>query len=521
MKKLPIGIQHFPTLIVDGYLYVDKTELIHRLITEQRGHFLSRPRRFGKSLLCSTFAAVFQGKKELFKDTWIAQSDYDWQNYPILWFDFSTIVGHDAETVERSLQSALIYAAADVGITLEAGPSPVDTFISLIRHASHKQEVVIIIDEYDHPLLKVLDKSSELVKIRDLLSEFYTVIKSLGRLIRYVFVTGVSKFSKVSLFSGMNNLQDITLDPSYATLAGISEPELHTYYAEWITATAKKRNETPQYTCELIRKWYNGYCFSRAPDAVKVYNPVSLHLFFKEAELSNFWFGTATPTFAIDLISSQNYPILNLEQGVTIGASLNEHHEVTQINLIPLLFQTGYLTITHFDEESQTYNLAFPNEEVRRSFFDHLLNGLTKLDETQLGLHFAQLNHALQSNNLKEFFRGLNTLFAEIPYLLHIAKEAYYHSLIYLIIRAMRVRVEPEVAMSMGRLDLVVFINNTLYIFEFKFDASAQEALNQIIHTRYADRYKSAGKKIILVGASVNRQKRIIDDWIQQEVDSA
>lgn len=515
MKKLPIGVQHFPTLIREGFLYVDKTQLIYRLITEQRGHFFSRPRRFGKSLLCSTLAAIFQGKRDLFKDTWIATSDYEWQNHPILWFDFSTLVGRDKESVERSLQSALVYAAADAGISLSPGSSPVDSFISLIRQASQEKEVVIIIDEYDHPLLKVLDNESELVKIRDVLNEFYTVIKSLNRFIRYVFVTGVSKFSKVSLFSGMNNLQDITLDPNYATLAGISEIELNDNYSEWIKATAKKRDEGPEYTRELIRKWYNGYCFSRAPQAEKVYNPVSLHLFFDEAQLSNFWFGTATPTFAIDLIRSQNYPVLNLEQGITIGSSLDQHHEVSQINLIPLLFQTGYLTIQHFDEEAQTYHLAFPNEEVRRSFFDHLLTGFTKLDETQLGLHFTQLTHALRSKNLKEFFEGLNVLFAEIPYSLHIAKEAYYHSLIYLIIRGLRLKVESEVATSMGRMDLVVFENNTLFIFEFKFDASAKEALEQILHTGYADRYKGTGKKIVLVGASVNREKRRIEDWTE------
>lgn len=518
MKKLPIGIQHFPTLVQDGYLYVDKTALIHRLITEQRGHFLSRPRRFGKSLLCSTLAAIFQGKKELFKGTWIETSDYDWCQHPVLWFDFSTIVGRDKETVERSLQSALLYAAADAGISLAAGPSAVDTFISLIRQAADHQEVVILIDEYDHPLLKALDNDQELVKIRDLLSEFYTVIKSLGRFIRYVFVTGVSKFSKVSLFSGMNNLKDITLDSNYATLAGVCEHELHEYYAEWIEQTAKKRNEPSQHTCELMQKWYNGYCFSTRPNAAKVYNPVSLHFFFETARLSNFWFGTATPTFAINLIRSQNYPILNLEQGVTIGTSLDEHHEVTQINLIPLLFQTGYLTIAHFDEANQTYHLVFPNEEVRRSFFDHLLTGLTKLDETQLGIHFTQLLNSLHSQNLKEFFLDLNALFAEIPYSLHVAKEAYYHSLIYLIIRSLRVKVEPEIATSMGRLDLIVFVNSILYIFEFKFDDSASAALDQIIQTGYADRYKRIGKKIVLVGASVNREKRMIDDWIEHSV---
>ncbi len=515
MKKLPIGIQHFPTLVRDGFLYVDKTKLIHRLITEQRGHFFSRPRRFGKSLLVSTLAQIFQGKKELFAGTWIASSDYEWTPYPVLWFDFSTVVGSTREAVAESLQNALVYAAADIGVELEAGQTPIDTFIALIRKVASRQEVVILIDEYDHPLLKVLDDSEELVRIRDLLSEFYTVIKSLGRFIRYVFVTGVSKFSKVSLFSGMNNLKDITLDPHYATLGGVSEAELHQYYGAWLQESAKKRKETEKQTAELIRLWYNGYCFSGLSHAEKVYNPVSLHFFFESGRLANFWFSTATPAFAIDVIRSQNYPILNLEQGITIGASLDEHHEVTQINLIPLLFQTGYLTITHFDEPSQTYTLNFPNEEVRRSFFDHLLTGLTRLDETQLGVHFNQLAQALHAQNLDEFFSILNVLFAEIPYSLHLAKEAYYHSLIYLIIRALKVKVEPEVATSMGRLDLVVSVDSMRYIFEFKFGATAQSALDQIVERGYADRYKNSGKKTVLVGVSINRERRMIDDWVQ------
>ncbi len=518
MKKLPIGIQHFPTLIHDGFLYVDKTQLIHRLINEQRGHFLARPRRFGKSLLCSTLLTIFQGKKELFKECWISTSEYQWPCHPVLWFDFSTLIGRDKKTVERSLQNALIYAATDIGITLTPEASPVDTFISLVRQASLEGEVVIIIDEYDHPLLKLLDNKQELIQIRDLLSEFYTAIKSCSRFIRYVFITGVSKFSKVSLFSGMNNIQDITLNPNYATLTGVTEIELRKNYVEWIETVAAKREEPITQTYDLMRKWYNGYCFSTLNDTEKVYNPVSLHNFLESGRLSNFWFGTATPTFAIDLIRRQNYPIMNLEGEVTIGASLDEHHEVTQISLIPLLFQTGYLTIQHFDEINQTYKLTFPNEEVRRSFFDHLLTELTKLNETQLESHFLELDSALHSKDLKNFFDSLNILLAEIPYSIHIAKEAYYHSLIYLIIRALKVKVQPEVLTSRGRMDLVAEVDNIFYIFEFKFGPTAKEALEQIIQKGYADRYKNLKKKVILVGISISRKKRKIDDWIEQEL---
>lgn len=514
MKKIPIGIQHFPALIEEGYLYVDKTQHIYHLLAD-RGHFFSRPRRFGKSLLISTLASIFQGKRELFQDTWIGSSDYQWQNYPTIWLDFSTLAGQDKDSIELSLQQALIYAAEDASISLSKGITTIDTFIALIRNAAKQNPAVILIDEYDHPLLKMLDNPAELIKTRNLFNDFYSVIKALNRYVRYVFITGVSKFAKVSLFSGMNNLHDITLDSNYATLAGITENELLQYYPAWITQTAQKREEPESDVLTLMRLWYNGYCFSKAKVPSKVYNPVSLHLFFQEASLSNFWFSTATPTFAIDLIRSENYPVINFENDVKIGLSLEENHEVNYPHLIPLLFQTGYLTIKHYDEQNQIYSLNFPNEEVRLSFFNHLLIGFTKLDETQLSSHFTYLTLALQNQRLEEFFSVLNVLLAEIPYTLHIAKEAYYHSLIYLIMRGLKVKVEAEVSTSLGRLDLIVDEKDKIYIFEFKFDISAQEALSQILQKEYFARFQNHQKKIILVGVKINRIKRKIDEWAE------
>lgn len=519
MKKLPIGIQHYPLLVEKKFLYVDKTKLIYQLINGQMGHFLSRPRRFGKSLIVSTLATLFQGKKEFFNDTWIGTSDYSFESFPVIWLDFSLLFGNDAESLQDSLQEALLFAAKELGIEITPGTTPAQTFVSLIRSASTKKRVVILIDEYDHPLLKVLENPGELVKVRDLFKEFYTVIKSLNRNIHYAFLTGVSKFSKVSLFSGMNNLNDITLDPEYSTLAGITEEELDAYYAPWIAEAAAKRNETLQEIREAMKKWYNGYCFSRLPNAKKVYNPLSLHLFFQEYSLSNFWFSTATPTFAIKLIKSENYPVVNLESGVSIGASLDDHHEVTRPNLIPLLFQTGYLTIDHYDEATQNYHLKFPNQEVKRSFFNHLLMGFTELDESNLTTHFRTLAKSLAEKNLKDFFEALNILFAEIPYSLHIAKESYYHSLIYLVLRSLKFKVESETPSSLGKLDMVVFQDHKIFIFEFKFNGSAQEAVDQIIEKGYASSYKNSGKEIILIGANINRQKRAIDDWITFELE--
>lgn len=512
-KKLPLGLQHFPHLIADECLYVDKTQLLYRLIEESRGHFLSRPRRFGKSLLISTLASLFQGKRELFATTWIASSSFSWLCHPVIWLDFSTLAGATIEELEDSLQRALQRAAEEMGCRLALGRTSMDTFMEFISQSAGDTGVVVLIDEYDHPLLRLQQKPDSLPAVRDWLSNFYGVIKAFNRYIRYAFVTGVSKFAKVSLFSGMNHLKDITLDPHYATLLGITEAELRSYYTNWLEAAAEERSSSVEEMIALLRHWYNGYCFSGAPGTTRVYNPVSLHLFFSEMRLANYWFSTATPTFAVNLIRTQNYPVAQLEKGVFIGSSLEELHEVTHPHLLPLLFQAGYLTIDGFDESKQLYQLSFPNEEVRRSFFDHLIKGFTEFDETQLSLHLPLLLQSLRAGDLGEFFEGLNLFFAEIPYALHLAKEAYYHSLIYLLLRALGLRVELEMATSLGRLDLALFVEERIYLFEFKCDSSAQSALAQIHAKGYANRYISSGKTLWLVGVNINRSLRRIEEW--------
>ncbi len=515
MKPLPIGIQDFAILRQEGFLYVDKTELILQLISVRQGLFFSRPRRFGKSLLLSTFASIFKGHKDLFRGLWIEKVSYDWESYPVIYLDLSEVYAHSPEMLKNSLNQRLIDIAKEYQVALECDPYPAENLIRLIRALNKGKGVVVLIDEYDHPLLSHVKDRELSEQNREILHDFFSVIKSQGKQIRFAFVTGVSKFAKVSLFSGMNNLKDISFDPAFSTLAGISEVELTRNYEDYIQKAAKQRDENLNETRMHMKNWYNGYNFSTSNQPVHVYNPVSLHLFLDVAILKHFWFSTATPTFAIDLLREQSFPIIDLEEGIIAGPELEEQHDIHRMNLIPLLYQTGYLTIVKYEEGAGKYHLKFPNLEVRSSFMNHLLGGLTDLSGSQMMPYFDTLSKSLEEHDLETFIFELNSFFAEVPYTLHIQKEAYYHSLIFLILRSLNLSVEPEVLTSHGRLDLAVTQGKHIYIFEFKIGSSAQSALDQIKKRKYLERYMNLGKSVILAGININTQERKITDWIE------
>lgn len=516
LKVLPVGEQYFPKLILEHYQYVDKTELLWRMITNGSGYFFARPRRFGKSLLTSTLAALFRGEKELFTSLWLGQQDYIWPQYPVIQLDFSEVYAQSGEMTKSSLNRCLADIAVSYGQTLELDSYPAASFIRLIRLLDQGAGVVVLIDEYDKPIVNQLENALLSQINREILSDFFSVIKSQSAHIRFAFVTGVSKFAKVSLFSGMNNLIDISLEPAYATLAGISEKEIEHYYGGHFAAAAQQRSQTPEAIRELVRKWYNGYRFGRDDSTEKVYNPVSLHRFLSSCQLSNYWFGTATPTFAIELIRKHNYSVPNLETNATIGMALEENHDSEQLDVLALLFQTGYLTIAAFDEKTLTYRLAFPNEEVRLSFYDHLFKTFIALEPSALRPIADGMKQALAERDLETFFMLFNQLLDEIPYPIQIHKEAYYHSLILIVLRTLDLEVQAEVVTSRGRLDLMLSSQETLYIFEFKIDSSAESALQQIEARGYGTRYQRNGKTITLVGVNFDRQRRAIDAWCQK-----
>jgi Predicted AAA-ATPase/PD-(D/E)XK nuclease superfamily len=515
-KKLPVGVQDFPSLIKDGQAYVDKTELIYRLLHENRFYFLSRPRRFGKSLLVSTLATLFRGERDLFEGTWIAGSDYDWPVHPVLKLDFSILDGRSPEQLGDSLNRLLIREAAALGIKVAAQPRPAETLTEIVTQLSKTIPVVVLVDEYDSPLVDALTNPQLLQANRTEMQAFFKVFKTLQGQLRFLFLTGVSRFSKVSLFSGLNSLSDLSLRSDYNALLGLTEAEIINNFDSHIVDLAQKQNISTDALVTTMRRWYNGYLFAQANHTERVYNPWSLFNYLQTGQLKNYWFSSATPAFAIRLIRERNFPLANFEHPIEAGDEIEENYDPESVDLVSLLFQTGYLTIDRYESKTHTYFLRPPNEEVNRSLLTHLFRAFVQPEQWEVKPFLRQLRQALLDNNLHLFFECFNQLLADVPHQIHQPSESYYHSLLYLTVRMLGFDVDAEVSTSRGRIDMVVTTDPTLYLFEFKIDSSAKRALKQIRDNGYADRFASQDKPVTLVGASFSTKSRTIDDW--QEV---
>lgn len=511
--KLPIGIQDFEGMITDGYVYIDKTRMIYELITSGKPYFLSRPRRFGKSLLISTLAALFTGKRHLFKDLWIDQSDWEWLEYPMIRLDMSTINNNTPEMLENALIAELNKIAMQHQCTL-TGVTSSDYLSSLIDYFSQNQKVVVLIDEYDKPILDRINDDNIAIQNREILRRFYAILKARDADLKFVFLTGVTKFSKVSVFSGLNNLKDISLYENYSTLLGLTEQEITGCFTQDLEIIAKERGESLQVLLEMLKKWYNGYCFSQSSDAARVYNPLSVMSFLDTGRFNNYWFTTATPTFALKLIKENDYPAADFETGVIMGDNIDESYETNDMDLATLLYQTGYLTIGHYDETMKRYFLKYPNEEVRRSFTTHLLRDLTALSASRIEPQMYRLEKALRAEDFSTFFEEFNILLSSIPYVLQIPRESYYHSLLYAILRCLNFEVDSEVMTSRGRIDMTFISQNKIFIFEFKINSSAESAIAQIKELKYEQKYISPNRKIVLIGANFNTETKMISDWL-------
>lgn len=510
LKPLPVGIQTFRDIINGGFLYVDKTRYIYELIRHSKGvYFLSRPRRFGKSLLLSTLDEIFQGNKELFKGLWLHDSAYQWQKHPILRLDFSLHRIQTAEELEESIKRHLRRIAKDAGFVLEDGPYYAQ-FEELIRLLSREKQVVILVDEYDKPILDNINQSDEAMRIRDVLKGFYTVIKGLDANIRFVMLTGVSKFSRVGVFSGLNNLSDLTFRPYFATALGITEAELGEYFQEHIQNYCKSTGTAEEQFRTQIRQWYNGFCF--APDSESVYNPFSTLRLFEEQRFSNFWFETGSPTFLIKLITERDYDIQAIEKMELSELSFSTY-EIENLEILPLLFQSGYLTIKEYNATDRVYKLYYPNYEVENAFLAWLLGSFSAIEPGQSEGYLVQLVRALRAAELENFFEILQTFFAQIPYTLHLKHEKYYQTIFYLLFTLIGLRTEAEVTTNQGRIDAVVEMNDAVYLFEFKLDGDASEAIQQIKSNHYYQRYQQRAKKLLLIGVNFDSTKRTVGSW--------
>jgi hypothetical protein len=517
LPKFPTGQYYFPSLIDQGYTYVDKTHLLYRLIKEDPGCFLARPRRFGKSLLVSTLEALFLGRKELFKGLWIETSDYEWKKHPIIRLDLSGSSSGSPEKLEQSLKDTLITIAKQYGIEDIERELLSSTLESLVIEMFDRfGPVVILVDEYDYPLVHNTDELELAEKNRKLLQEFFANIKSQQKYLRFIFVTGVSQFTKVSLFSGLNYLETISFRKEYADLLGLTETEIKKYFTPNIRAIAKEKQTTETEILTLLKQWYNGYSYTQQHDAPRVYNPVSVFKFLKTGVLDNYWFSTGTPTMAVTLAKQQDFSLVDLEKEITAGKDLEETHDIGTISIPVLLYQTGYLTIRKFDPQTYTYFLDFPNEEVRRSFLEYLVRAFSSHPAEVQGIYYQLAQH-LKRHDFQKFFEVFNIYLASIPHFIHDNAESYYHSLLYLFLKTLGFKVNAEVPTSRGRMDMLLKTPTDIYVFEFKINKTAEEALNQIKEREYHAQFKLDKRPITLIGANFDTRSRTLTRWISEK----
>ena len=505
MKKLPIGRQEFSELIRDNCIYVDKTKYIFNLFN-QKYYFLSRPRRFGKSLLLNTIKEIFLGNREMFKGLWIYDK-IDWEPYPVIKISFSNI---EYKTVGLSvaISNELDRIAKNHNIRFEA--NEVDSkFRALIEQLAREKRVVILIDEYDKPIIDYLDDLSKAEENRDILKNFYSVIKDADKYIRFFFITGVSKFSKVSIFSDLNNLEDITIDENFSTLLGWTKEELDKYFPEYISQVKERYKGVFDDVMPVVKEWYDGYSWDGENF---VYNPVSLLNLFRKRVFNNYWFTTGTPTFLTKKIKNERYTAFDIEDRV-INVSLLDKYDLKNMSLLPLLFQTGYLTIKKYDIFRNTITLDYPNKEVADSFSTHILSELTigKLDKTDMLL--VDIVSTFTNNNIEKFIGHINTLFRNIPYTIIEEKEKYFHSIFYMVMKLVGFKIESEILTIDGRVDAVVKTDGNIYIIEFKINQSAETAIKQILDKRYAEKYADDKRPKTLLGINFNTEAHRVDDY--------
>jgi len=465
MKKLTLGLESFEKIrkTKDEYIYIDKTQLIHQLITNGSYYFLSRPRRFGKSLLCSTFSALFRSKKKLFEGLWIEQNaHYDWEKHPVIHINFSILSTRNPESFCNDLINLLSTIAKKYNTTIDPSLSLARVLANLVVDLSSINSVVIIIDEYDKPILDHIDDPTLSTLMRAELKAFFTPIKGLDQYLKFVFFTGITKFAKTSLFSGLNNITDITFDKRYATLVGYTKSEIDNYLHKHLKQATEALNITNELMHEQLKAWYNGYRFYENTE--KVYNPYSVMTFLDKQKFGNYWFNTATPSFLIKLFKKYNYPIIQLEN-VCVHQDDIVAFDVEDIDLAILLFQTGYLTIVSYDDQTEHYTLSYPNKEVRRSLFNCILKHLSSVSYSVSRSTVAQLHHALSNNDIDRFTQLIYNFFTQVPYTIQIPKEKYYQSLFFVIARLLGADIDVEVATNLGRIDALIETKTTIYIF--------------------------------------------------------
>jgi hypothetical protein len=495
MRRYPVGLQDFGGIIEGKYMYVDKTKYIYDLNENGKYYFLSRPRRFGKSMLTTTMQALFEGKKHLFEGLYVADK-WDWETtYPVIRISFAD-TGFESLGLGESIKNVLLKFAAQSNISIEE--TTIDQIFKelIVKLSTSQGKVVVLIDEYDKPIIHYLGVDTpKAIENRDIMKNFYSILKEADPHLKMVFITGISKFTKVSIFSDLNNLADISLDNRFAGICGITQEELESNFVEELKIRDKAK----------IKQWYNGYTWDMK---IWVYNPFSLINFFSSGQFRNYWFDSGTPTMLVNLTKEKKlYDFENHKSSLNFLSSFN----LENIAIIPLMFQTGYLTFTAYDEERDTCTLNYPNLEVRRSYLELLANAYI-YDNEHSSLVVAQnLEDALISENFNEVKTIVNTLFKSLPYTIwQKENEAFFHAILHLTFKLLGIYVQSEVLTSDGRIDSIIHFTDKIYCIEIKLDKSAKEALEQIHEKGYLTPYKNEGKKLIAIGINFSKEKKAV-----------
>ena len=514
-KIYPVGIQSFEKIREGGYCYIDKTSLIYSLVKSGQYYFLSRPRRFGKSLLISTLEAYFLGRKELFKGLAMEGLEKDWTVHPVLHLDLNTQRYDTPEALTNVLEENLSYWESLYGAS-ESEIGVARRFNGIIRRAAEKtgRKVVVLVDEYDKPMLQALGNEPLLTDYRNTLKAFYAALKSNDNYLRFALLTGVTKFSKVSVFSDLNNLMDISIDDRFASICGITEHELHTDFKEDILTLAQKNRMTEDEAKQQLKEQYDGYHF--VEDSEDIYNPFSLLNTFAKMKFGSYWFETGTPTFLVELLQRSKYDLHRLTEEMATSDSLGGI-DTMETNPVPILYQSGYLTIKGFDKEFRTYELGFPNKEVEEGFTKFLLPNYASLTSGNPSFEISSFVKEVRSGNIDAFMLRLQSFFADTPYELARDLERHYQNVLFIVFRLLGFYTQAEYRTSNGRIDMVVKTDRYIYVMEFKLNGSAEEAIRQINEKGYAAPFASDGRTLYKIGVNFSNEIRGIEGWIVEE----
>lgn len=511
-KIYPIGIQNFEKIRNDGYLYIDKTALMYQMVKTGSYYFLSRPRRFGKSLLISTLEAYFQGKKELFTGLAVERLEKDWIKYPILHLDLNIEKYDTPESLDNILEKSLTAWEKLYG----AEPSERSfslRFAGIIERACKQagQRVVILVDEYDKPMLQAIGNEKLQKQFRDTLKPFYGALKTMDGYIKFAFLTGVTKFGKVSVFSDLNNLDDISMRKDYVEICGVSDQELHENLDIELHEFAETQGLSYDKLCTKLKEYYDGYHFTH--NSIGIYNPFSLLNAFKYKEFGSYWFETGTPTYLVKLLKKHHYDLERMAHEETDAQVLNSI-DSESTNPIPVIYQSGYLTIKGYDERFGIYRLDFPNREVEEGFIRFLLPFYANVNKVESPFEVQKFVREVETGDYDSFFHRLQSFFADTTYEVIREQELHYENVLFIVFKLVGFYTKVEYHTNNGRVDLILQTDKFIYIMEFKLNGTAEEALQQINNKRYALPFEADGRKLFKIGINFSEKTRNIEKWV-------